>query len=205
MFIQKLKPVLKDSQLNITLSMKDGIITAIILPKGKDGKDHGIKPITASGSAEELDNNLADSLIKPLTDISSSFSIHGANEAVETAKKLEEKPEKKAPAKSVIMLTKADAKKAFEQGKKLFDAAKYKDALPFYDKAVELDKANKSYAAAQKTCKQWVDRISEADIFAQPEEPVVEEKVEEVIETTPQVEQIEEVEPEEEDQDDFGI
>lgn len=62
MLFQKLSGILAGASLSFILSEKDGVISVTVTPKSKEGSNLSNSPFSAYGTAEELDEKLADDL-----------------------------------------------------------------------------------------------------------------------------------------------
>ncbi len=166
MFIEELSKHLDNSDVNITFSKKDDIITAIVVPKPKNDKIGELSPIVATGTAKELDEQLVAFMI-PIFDAVKGFKVTGVEEAVaevEEAAKETPKLAKKEKVEKPVPVVKINAKTEFDAASKLFNEGKYSEALPLYQSASDIKPHSKPYKEAVANCQRWIDSIAKMNI-----------------------------------------
>lgn len=116
---KKLSEILTSTNLSFILSEKNGIISATVIPKSKEGKDISNTPLSLSGTAEEMDENFADEVGKALGQAMGFLT--NADQFVKDAKKKEEdakKAKEKPQASSSTTTTKPAEKKTLTADQK---------------------------------------------------------------------------------------
>lgn len=210
-FFKQMSTLIGKADVNLTFRMNGDQMTILVTSKNtsKDDVLDNIKPITITGTAEELDQDFFNVVTKPL-----SKSAGLITNAVEFEKELSQKENETAAAKAKAEADKKEkeAKAKAEQKEKekrdkkfneLIERAKqfeseknskmayttYKKALQFTDAPEEIQKKMNSIVAAQGSIfeQNTFTATAEVDINDEPGEEIEE------VEATEEVEKGEEV------------
>lgn len=200
MFVELAK-LMENCDLNITLSLKEGKLHAIVLPKPKENNKLDIAPMSLCGTPEEYETEFLNAVAATVPKVEGFVSDMTAmeegikkakEEKAEKATKKESAPKKESTGKAEKVETpavvKVNAADEFKKGLELLNNAKYKEAEPFLQAACDAKPDNKTYQEKLKLCKSWILRLSENNLFV--EETVVETPgAVNVVEETPFVEE----------------
>lgn len=180
MFVEIAK-LMTNCDLNITLSLREGKLHAIVLPKSKDEKQSNIAPMSLCGTPEEYETGFltaisaaipkVDAFITDMQVMQDTIDKQKAEKAEKTAKKSETaKPSEKKETVKEEKVAKVNHADEYKKGLALFNDAKYAEAEPHLVAAVTAKPDNKTYQEKLKICQSWISRLKENGLFNTQEE-----------------------------------